>query len=400
MSTTEYKLLSTIRQPQHYHIIGRIKNDLFTDDRKEVFEAMQIALRKHGTLSSEAIEYTLGRELPPQMDVVVNTDPIPLIEELARQYKKRKMQELAQRAKELSAVFDPDLTELRDILETSAVISEADSSLSSGITEALSMIHAKDNSTYRYLDTGVKFLNAMFGGEWYRSELTIITGATGGGKTALMNTSALNMARMYQETGQSAPPAIFSLEMPKYQLVLRFLSDLTGMNSAALRAGRFPDRRFNDAERKLIEDGMNYLQKLPLYMFDAESMSADWIIAQTRELHRKHGVECIFIDYLQLMSYDNENKHYGLSEAGKKLRNFAKQLNIAVIALGQIHDDGRLRDVGDTDRDAGAILRITLDPDNKDDDGIMPAVFEVSKNRHGATGKYTGQYDSRHVKFI
>lgn len=398
--TAEYKLLSTIRNPQNYYVVGRIKSDLFTDDRQEIFEAMRIALKQRGSLSTEAIENVLQRELPPQLDVMVNVDPMPLIDDLARQYKKRRLLEFADKAKHLATLYDPPLTDLRDIFETTAVIHEADSSLASGINDALAMMHAKDNDTYRWLDTGVTFLNNLFGGEWYRSELTIITGATGGGKTALANTSAFNMARMYKETGKSAPPAIFSLEMPKYQMVLRFLSDITGLNSAALRMGRYPDRKFNDAEKKLIEDGMNYLNTLPLYMFDAESMTADWVIAQTRELHRKYGVECIFLDYLQLLAYDNESKHYGLSAAGKQLRNFAKELNIAVVSLAQIHDDGRLRDVGDVDRDAGAIVRITLDKDNKDDDGLMPAVFEVSKNRHGATGKYTSVFDSKHVRFL
>jgi replicative DNA helicase len=131
-------------------------------------------------------------------------------------------------------------------------------------------------------------------------------------------------------------------------------------------------------------------------------MSAEWIIAQAKELNRRHGVECIFIDYLQLMACDTDSgsKHYGLSAAVKQLKNFAKSSNMSIIILAQIHEDGRIRDVGDADRDAGAIVRITLDKDQVDDDGLMPAVFEVTKNRHGKCGKYTSIFDSKHVKFF
>lgn len=401
MSTTEYKLLATLRNPQYHHVMSRIKSDLFTNDRIELFDAMSLALRNYGNLSAEAIENYLRKELPAQLDVSVSVDPQPLIDDLARSYRKRKLVEFSTLAKERASLFDPSLSDFQDMLANAAYVHEEDSGLSSGINAFLTDMAAKESDTYRWLDTGVKFLNNMFS-EWYRGDLTLITGATGGGKSGIMNTSALSMAKLNKETGAASAVAIFSIEMPKAQLIIRFISDITGIDSAALRMGKYVDRRFNDAEKQQIVGAVNYLNSLPLFMLDNDNMTADWIIAQAKELNRKHGVECIFIDYLQLMACDTDggSKHYGLSSAVKQLKNFAKETNMAIVILAQIHDDGKIRDVGDADRDAGAIVRITLDKDNIDDDGICPAVFDVVKNRHGRTGKYTALFNTKNVKFL
>lgn len=397
---TEYRLLSTLRAPHNNHVVWRIKPELFTDERQDIFLALQQSLKHYGNASTEALEAILSRDLPHELDIPYHGDPAPLIDDLARLYRKRQLAELAEESKRLSALHDPDIDILRDKLATVAYIHEEDSSLTSGINHFLSDLHAKSSDNYRWLDTGVTFLNNMLGGEWPRGELTVITGGTGRGKSSLMNTSALNMARLVKNEDRSAPPALFSIEMPKAQLIARFVSDITGIDSAALRLGRHPSRELNQEERDKINAAVNELKELPLYIFDATSINAQWIIAQARELHRKHGVECIFIDYLQLIAYDGESKHYGLSDAGKAIRNFAKQHNIATVALAQIHADGRLRDVGDTDRDAGAIIQLDIDKDTADDRGICSATFEVVKNRHGPTGKYTALYDSKHVRFL
>lgn len=401
MSTTEYKLLATLRNQQFYHFLSRIKSDLFTGDRVPLFEAMSLALRNYGNLSAEAIENYLQSDIPPQLDVHVCVDPQPLIDDLARLYRKRKLTEISVLAKERANLFDPALDDFQDMITGAAYVHEEDSSLSTGITSFLGDLAAKESGSYRWLDTGVKFLNNMFS-EWYRGDLTLITGASGGGKSGIMNTSALSMARLHKETGAASPVAVFSIEMPKSQLVIRFISDITGIDSAALRMGRYVDRQFNPVEKQQIVDAVNYLNSLPLFMLDNDRMTADWIIAQTKELNRRHGVECIFIDYLQLMACDMDggSKHYGLSSAVKQLKNYAKDANLAIVILAQIHDDGKIRDVGDADRDAGAIVRITLDKDNMDDDGICPAVFDVTKNRHGKTGKYTALFNTKNVKFL
>ena len=397
--STEYRLLSALRNPQNHHIVWRVKPELFTEQRKDVFEALRKALQAYGHATTEALEHFLQATLPVELDIPNVLDPTPMIDELARLFKKRALLDVKTRAEELYRLYDPDITELQTALTHVTYVGEADSSLTLGISNFLADLHAKESGTYRWLDTGVPFLNNMLGGEWPRGELTLVTGGTGRGKTALMNTSALNMARMARDNG-TASPCIFSLEMPKAQLISRFVSDITGIDSAALRLGRFPKREFSQDERDSIIAAVNELQNLPLPIFDQPAVEAPWIIAQAREVHRKSGVECFFLDYLQLMRYEGDSKHYGLSDAGKAIRNFAKEQNVAFIALAQIHADGRLRDVGDTDRDAGVIIQLDIDKTTTDDNGVCTAHFEVTKNRHGLTGKYTGSYDSRHVRFL
>lgn len=395
----EWRLLGLMRLDQHSALPTKIKPDLFTEDRQEVFKAIKRAYAKYGNASVESIE-SYGIGFPSELDIEYSGDPAPIIDELARLYKKRKLDEIAQLCKLRADSHDPDITDIIGALSDAAFIREEDSSLTEGISAFTQELHAKMSGSYRWLKTGVPFLDNMLGGEWYRGELTVITGNTGGGKSALVNTSSLNMARLYRDAKESSPSAIFSMEMPKSQIVLRFVSAITGIDSSAIKAGRFYDRSLNEYERNAINDAIRELQELPIYIFDTPSMDAPWIIAQSRELINKCGVECIFIDYLQLMKYEGDNKHYGLSNAGKMIRQFAKEQNIAAVALGQIHDDGRLRDVGDTDRDAGAIIRLSVDFENVDDNGICPVNLDISKNRHGRTGKYTGLFDTKHVRFL
>lgn len=402
----EYRLLNAFRNPQHSYLLWKVKPEWFTEERQDLFTAMRSAFQTYGTLSHEAIQRFYEDGVPPQMDIDYSGDPMPLIDEVIRLYRKRALAEIENAAKLARSGYIPDFTTIKDLLTTVEQSEEEDSSLNSGIDDFSSRLVQKEGGTYPWLCTGVSFLDTLLGGEWPRQELTLITGASGGGKTALMNSSALNMARMYHTSRESSPVGIFSIEMPKAQLISRFVSDITGINSTHLRLGGVPisgttmRRPFTPEERQSINEALAELQRLPLYMYDRSAQSADWIIAQAKILHDKFGAQAFFIDYLQLIQFDNDTMHYGLSAAGKAIKNFAKEYNVACIALAQIHDTGKIRDVGDADRDAGCIVRIHLDKDNVDDDGVCPAFFEVSKNRHGPTGKYTGRFDTRHVRFL
>ncbi len=402
-NTTEFRLLNVLRSPQYSHLTLAIPSVLFHDN-KPLFEAYQLAVKKYGNLSSDAIEQFYREELPPQLDVPLSgVDPLPIIEDLRRVARKRLYAELAQEFALKAKEFDPKLDDVRERVNELDRSLLFDSSVVPGVAQFLSDLRAKVNGTYRWLHTGISVLDKMIGGEWPRGEVTIVTGKSGGGKTATMGSSALHMARLYQHAGKSAPPTIFSMEMPKYQLIGRMVADLTGIDSRVLRYGRHMNGNpFNADDEAKINDATQEIEGLPLYIIDEERLPAEHIIAAAKYNYVKFGSECFFIDYLQLMSYDaDKGKHYGLGDGVKQLKAFAKEYNIAVVILAQYHEQKEtIRDTTDPEKDAGLWIHIKIDFDTQDDHGICIANIELWKSRHGPLGSHAVYYDSRHMRFL
>jgi replicative DNA helicase len=403
MSNTETKLLSTLRNPQYQHFVSSMSPNMFTGDRVTYLAAYQMAYEKYGALSAEAIESILGASLPPEFDIPVSVDPVPLIHDLQRLARKRNLQEMAQELLDESKKYDPDVELLRSKLEAKDDFVTHDASLVPGISQFIANLKAKETREYKWLNTGIPFLDAMVGNEWPRGEISIITARSGGGKSAFMGSSALNMARIHKDSGESSPVAIFSMEMPKDQLIARFVTDMTGIDGRVIRTGRYVDGKpLSDEDRISIDNALEELQTLPLYIVDAERLSAQEIIRTARALMIDKGVQVFFIDYLQLMSYDNEmGKHYGLGDGVKQLKAFVKRYKVAVVILAQYHETKEtIRDATDPEKDCALWVHLSIDFDERDDQGVCPATVEVRKSRHGPVGKATVLYNARRLSFL
>lgn len=401
MSTAQIKLLSTLRNTQYTHLVPDLPLDLFTDTNKSLFEAYKITLQRYGAISAEGVESVYG-ELPPEFDIPVAVDPMPLISDLTREYHKRKLKELAQELLTETKAFEPNIKGIKDRFDIFNGFVPHDTSLNTGIARFTAGLRAKESGVYQWLRTGVPFLDKMIGGEYPRGEVTIITARSGGGKTALMGSSALNIGLMALE-GHANLPTIFSMEMPKDQLVARFLADMTGIDSRAIRlGGHVSGVPFSVEEKELLSEAIIKLQRIPMAVVDAERLSADQIISIARSLHVEKGSEIFFIDYLQLMSYDLElGKHYGLGNGVKQLKEFAKKYNVAFVILAQYHEQKEtIRDSTDPEKDAALWLHLNIDFDTRDEHGICTATIEIWKNRHGPIGNQTVLYDSRRLAFV
>lgn len=406
MSHAEMKLLSTIRNPQYQHLVHSLTPDLFTGENVTIIEAMKIAMNKFGVLTTEAIEsvlHSVGKNLPPEFDIPVTVDPFPLVYEVQRLAKKRNLQEMSKMLLEASKEYDPNLKGFQEQLEGAGDFIDHDVSTIPGINELLADMAAKENGSYIWLRTGIPFLDAMIGGEWPRGEISIITAKSGGGKTAVAGSSALNMARMYKDHGTSSPVAIFSMEMPKQQLIARFIAQMIGMDSRIIRTGKHLDGRpLSAGDKARINEAIIELQSLPLYIVDAERLSADEIIATARKLMIEKGVQAFFVDYLQLMSYDDSmGKHYGLGDAVKRLKAFVKKHHVAIIMLAQYHETKEtIRDATDPEKDCALWTHIEIDFESRDDSGVCPAKITLRKSRFGPLGESAVLYNTRRLTFI
>ena len=290
--------------------------------------------------------------------------------------------------------------------------------------------------------TGLNALNGKIGG-LHNSDLIILAGRPGMGKTALATNIAFNAAHRWmrdeadgieESKNVGAKTAFFSLEMSADQLATRILAEQSGISSEALRMGKISNAEFAELSRASRE-----LQELPLFIDDTPGLTIAGLRARARRLQRQKGIGLIVVDYLQLLQGSgrgNDNRVNEISEISRGLKTLAKELNLPVIALSQLsrqvesRDDKRpqlsdLRESGSIEQDADIVLfifrgeyyHLALRPDIPDDNSspdviakyeqweikhqelVNRATVIVAKQRNGATGNVPLKFESHITKF-
>lgn len=220
------------------------------------------------------------------------------------------------------------------------------------------------------LTTGLDELDRSISG-LHHSDLIIIAGRPGMGKTTLAMNIAFNAANaIYNGRANEqykGAVVFFSLEMSQNQLAARVLSSQSKIPAAHMREGNLTDEDFMK-----MSQYSNALSKIPLIIDDDADMSVPTIKTRARRIARKYGgIALIVIDYLQLMKLPggktNENRVQELSTITRGLKILAKELDVPVITLSQLsrsveqRDDKRpilsdLRDSGSIEQDADIVM--------------------------------------------
>jgi replicative DNA helicase len=143
------------------------------------------------------------------------------------------------------------------------------------------------------IPTGLADLDKILGG-MQRSDVLILAGRPGMGKTSLALSIALHAARRWQKR-----IALFSLEMSDEQLVQRLISAETGIDSQRLRLGDIKEN-----EWPTFIQATNLLSNTSFFIDDTPAISALELRTKARRLHAEHGLDLLIIDYLQLMRSD------------------------------------------------------------------------------------------------
>jgi replicative DNA helicase len=286
------------------------------------------------------------------------------------------------------------------------------------------------------ITTGLDGLNAKIGG-LHRSDLIVIAGRPGMGKSALATNIGFAAAQRFLREreediepgkGAGAAVALFSLEMSADQLATRILAEQSGISSENLRMGKISQQEFRHLARAAGE-----LQSLPLYIDDTPGLTIAALRARARRLKRQKHIGMVIVDYLQLLqgtgrNGGNDNRVQEISEISRGLKQLAKELDLPVIGLSQLsraveqREDKRpqlsdLRESGSIEQDADIVMFIYREDyylsakQPADDHPDFPAWQEemgrayglaeviVAKQRHGATGKVRLKFDSRFTKF-
>jgi replicative DNA helicase len=285
------------------------------------------------------------------------------------------------------------------------------------------------------ITSGLDGLNSKTGG-LHPSDLIIVAGRPGMGKSSLATNIAYNAATRYMrdladgiapEKSIGAPVAIFNLEMSADQLATRILAEQSGISGEKLRMGKINHAEFQDLVRASRE-----LADLPLFIDDTAGLTIAAMRTRARRLKRKHNIGLIVVDYLQLLqgSGKGDNRVNEISEISRGLKTLAKELMVPVIALSQLsravesREDKRpqlsdLRESGSIEQDADMVwflyredyYEMNKEPSADQDPAGYAAWREkmerisglseliVAKQRHGSTGKVRLHFDAKITRF-
>ncbi|WP_438005282.1 replicative DNA helicase [Sorangium sp. So ce321] len=285
------------------------------------------------------------------------------------------------------------------------------------------------------ISTGYEKLDAKTAG-LHDGDLSIIAARPGMGKTSFVLNLAVNVAS--PRTVSSPGPdqaghgverhepgfgaAVFSLEMPREQLATRMVCCEGRVDLGRLRQGFLQP----DDWRRLTE-AASFLSTLPIWVDDTPAITLLELRAKVRRIqaeydrppsdgHSGRRVGLVVIDYLQLMKgRDGVNsREQEISEISRGLKQLAKELKVAVIALSQLNravetrttKDKRpqlsdLRESGAIEQDADNIMFIYRDeyynPETTNHKGIAEII--VAKQRNGPTGKVLTRFTASCTRF-
>ncbi len=273
--------------------------------------------------------------------------------------------------------------------------------------------------------TGLRDLDDRLGG-LHRSDLIIIAGRPGMGKTALATNIAFNAAQKLQDSGRKSCIAFFSLEMSSEQLSTRILAEQSRIKSNDIRRGRISDEQFD----KFIETSKN-IAELPLYVDETPAISIAAMSNRARRIKRMHGLDMIVVDYIQLMRGSlnyKDGRVQEVSEITQGLKAMAKELSIPVVALSQLsrqveqRDSKKpqlsdLRESGSIEQDADVVMFVYREAYYLENKEPKPATVEhaewqvkmnevsniaeliIGKQRHGPTGTVFLEFEAMFTKF-
>jgi replicative DNA helicase len=282
--------------------------------------------------------------------------------------------------------------------------------------------------------TGLRDLDILMGG-LQQSDLVILAGRPGMGKTALATNIAYNIAKAHRAEVQpdgrmksvnGGIVGFFSCEMSAEQLATRIISERTEIPSSNIRRG------IQESDWSKIVDISTELQNLPFYIDDTGGLSIAQLCARARRLKRQRGLDLLVIDYIQLLQGTGkraENRVQEVTEITTSLKALAKELNVPVLALSQLsrqvesREDKHpqlsdLRESGSIEQDADVVMFVFREEyyhlmnkpseSNKEkfpewmaksDQVHGKAEVIIAKQRHGPTGTVELQFDGNVTRF-
>lgn len=241
----------------------------------------------------------------------------------------------------------------------------------------------KVNGVTRGISTGIEKLDectgGLIGGRFY-----LIAARTSVGKTTFATFLALNAAK------QEKNVLIFSNEMDAEDLVEKFISRISSVNSKKIQTGDL-----SDDEQNRIFGAVKSLNNYKIGINQHYGWNLETLESEIYRCHASNKCDIVFVDYTQQVAVSKlRTKVEIVSEVATRLKKISRDLNIAVVGLAQINRDtekfgqkpvipglANLKDSGALEQDADVVMIL-----HKDDIAQSETVLRLAKNRMGETG--------------
>jgi len=249
---------------------------------------------------------------------------------------------------------------------------------------------ARKEGKFSGIPSTFKKLNLKTGG-FGKEQLIILAGRPGMGKTSLAISFMITAAYFKSKC------AFFSLEMTSERLMDKVICSLANINHSDFKRGTLLDQ-----QKQKAEECLNIIDNWDVTFNDEMLTSIEQIHANCKAIKNRHGLDIVFIDYLQLMRTNEKtgNREQEISTMSRKAKMMAVDLQVPVILMSQLNRgvesraDKRpmlsdLRESGAIEQDADIVLFVYRDvvynPETQN-----PGTCEllVRKHREGETGDF------------
>ena len=262
-------------------------------------------------------------------------------------------------------------------------------------------------------------------------ELTIVAARPGMGKTSLVLNMATNVASPQELVSAHDPNerwmepgcgvVVFSLEMPREQIVHRMLC-----SEARVEVGKVRTGMLTKTDWEKLTQSAGRMAGLNIWVDDSPALGILDLRSKVRRLQaefdqkdekgeKKKRIGLVVVDYLQLMRGREgaASREQEISEISRGLKQLAKELSLPVIALSQLNravetrsEKGKrpqlsdLRESGAIEQDADNICFIYRDDYyNKETADRNVAELIVAKQRNGPTDTVRVRFDAQYTRF-
>lgn len=296
-----------------------------------------------------------------------------------------------------------------------------DVSLAHLLQQAMDTIMANEGRLVTGLATGFHDLDEMTSG-LQPGEMIVVAARPSMGKTAF----ALNLAEQIAfgghrhtpgSTDPRAPIAFFSLEMSMQAVTQRLLSSHSRVDAHLIRTSRLNKQHYHDLQRSC-----GILAEAPIHVVDTPGLTIMQMRAKARRLVKQHKIQCIIVDYLQLMSAPQaakEGRQQEVSTISRQIKALARDLRLPVVCLAQLNRGAEqreghrprmadLRESGSIEQDADVVALLhreeyyhqgDQDWEREHPDKLGTAELIIAKQRNGPTGTVDLSWDAKTTRF-
>jgi replicative DNA helicase len=245
------------------------------------------------------------------------------------------------------------------------------------------------------IPTGIATLDEVITG-WREGELTYVGALPGRGKTSFLLQTMLHAASKGFGVG------CISLEMRADQLMRRLATAKSGIHAYKFR----DPRKMIGTDWPTAQKALSGLGELPIWINDQSGLRPAAITSLARQMHAG-GAQVIFVDFVQIISEDGNDRREAINRVSAALRDTSKALQIPFVVasqlarrLGDTEHPPTLRDLkesGNLEQDAHNVL--LLHRPQRDGEWTGEDVILIAKQREGMTGPLPIRYDDKALIF-